>query len=116
MSDPKDAAVLFRQRLDTVMTFVEKLHIGRWLLGLNVILASLLAGIISAGTVLVITIVERQIAGGFVAALAVGVSMGMQRYEVYRRSRSDAPLRIVGNKVKGAYRQVLLQSKLAPPA
>ncbi len=106
----KDA--ILHDRLARAFSAIQRSRFGRWLFGINVVVAAMMAGAVSAGVVL-ITLVEREVIGSVVAAgVALGVSAITNGVETYRQRPQPGSVPELKNLMKLAYRDVINRSKL----
>jgi len=107
----KSVEAVLRERFSLAFTVLHDSHLGRWLLGINVVVAAMMAGAVSAGVVFV-TILERQAMWSVLTAgLAYGASSIINGIEAYRSTRGpDASgLR---RRMKLAYREIVDRAEL----
>jgi len=111
MAKAKPQAAALQDRFERIFATIHGSRLGRWFLGINVVVALLMAGAVSVGVVFV-TILEREFVGGAVAAVAFGVSMITNAFESYQRTKRPTSLAVLKMRMKEAYRAAVENANL----
>jgi hypothetical protein len=112
MATSKTAENALRQRFERIFSAIHSSRFGRWLFGINVVIAMMMAGAISVGVIFV-ALVEREIVGGVLAGLAAFlVSMMTNAYESYQRTKRPSSNPVLKQAIKTAYRDAVERSNL----
>lgn len=100
-------------RFERIYATVEQSAIGRWILGINIVVTIFMAGAVSLGVIL-LSLIERQVVTGLAtAAVAFIGSVVTNAVESYRVRKQTSSLDVLKRRLKHGYWTILEQSQLS---